>query len=229
MNKRTALKIALGLVLVLIVAGIYVSPLRQELTRENVRAVVAGLRGLWYGPIVFMLLYALGCVLVLPASIFVIASGFIWGWAAGGTWAILGGMLGATISFFLGRFLGEGILEKFGSLGRMVLKQADHAGFRSLLFLRFIPGIPFAVLNYGAGVAGVRLGDFALSTLIGMAPSVYVFAYCADALFNGTMSEGDVARRVVTVCLLMIALALIPVLVKRFAGTRPEATTGDVS
>ena len=36
-------------------------------------------------------------------------------------------------------------------------------------------------INWNGPVAGVRLGDFVLATTLGMAPSVYVFAWCADA------------------------------------------------
>ena len=81
----------------------------------------------------------------------------------------------------------------------MVAKQVDHAGFKTLLVLRNIPGIPFAALNYGAGVAGVKFRDFIFATILGIAPSKFVFTYCADALFNGSMSEGDAFRRMATV------------------------------
>jgi uncharacterized membrane protein YdjX (TVP38/TMEM64 family) len=219
MSRRTLFRIAAAIVLVAAFAALWFSPLREQLTRENVRTFVQHLRGLWYGPIVFILAFAAGCVFALPASVFVIAAGFIWGWAFGTLYAILGGLLGAVISFFLARFIGEGLLERFGRVGKMVAKQVDHAGFRSLLVARFIPGIPFAVLNYGAGVCGVRFRDYLPATIIGITPPMFVFAYCADALFNGTMSEGDVVKRLVVACLLMIAITLLPVVVKRFART----------
>ena len=71
------------------------------------------------------------------------------------------------------------------------------------------------MLNYGAGVAGVRFRDFLPATVIGIIPPMFVFAYCADALFNGTMSEGDVVRRIVIACGLMLAITIIPIVVKR--------------
>jgi uncharacterized membrane protein YdjX (TVP38/TMEM64 family) len=217
MNKRRLLQIAVLVLLVAAVVGLYFSPVRGQLTRENVRIFVEHLRGLWYGPAIFIGAFLLACVFALPASVFVIAAGFIWGWLLGSVYSLLGGMLGAVASFYVGRFVGEGMLEKFGRVGRAVAKQVDHAGFRSLLVLRFIPGIPFAVLNYGAGVAGVRFRDFLGSTFIGVVPSMLVFAYCADALFNGSMSEGDAFKRLVIVCALMLAIILLPVAVKRFS------------
>ena len=222
MSRRMLLRVAVLLVLVAVIVGIYLSPVRESLTRENVRVFVEDLRGLWYGPIVFILAFTVACIFALPASVFVLAAGLIWGWQLGGVYAMVGGLAGALASFYLGRFIGEGILHKFCRVGQMVIRQVDHAGFRSLFVLRSVPGIPFAVLNYGAGAAGVRARDFFFATLIGMAPSMFVFAYCADALFNGSMSEGDALTRLVVVCLLMLTVTLLPVALKRLARSTPQ-------
>jgi uncharacterized membrane protein YdjX (TVP38/TMEM64 family) len=218
MSRRTLIKVAAAALLAAAFVALWLSPLREQLTRENVRAFVEHLRGLWYGPAVFILAFALGCVFAAPASVFCIAAGFIWGWAFGTLYAVIGGLLGAVVSFYVARFIGEGLLDRFGRVGRMVAKQVDHAGFRSLLVARYIPGIPFAVLNYGAGVCGVRFRDYLPATLLGIIPPMFVFAYCADALFNGAMSEGDVVKRVIIACALMLGITLLPMAVKRFAS-----------
>jgi uncharacterized membrane protein YdjX (TVP38/TMEM64 family) len=217
MTRRQAAKIALVLVLAGAVAAIYFSPLRQHLNKNDIRAAVEQFRGLWYGPIVLIAIYAIGCVFALPASVFIVAAGFIWGWKLGGSYALIGGLLGGTASFFVGRFVGEGLLTKFGRVGQVVRKQVDHAGFRSLLLLRFVPGLPFAAVNYGAGVAGVKVPDFLAATVIGLIPPNFVFAYCADALFNGSMTEGEAFKRLAIVCALMIVMVLIPMLAKKVA------------
>lgn len=223
MSRRRLMKVTTAALLVAAIVAVWMSPVRDHMNREDIRAFVEQLRGLWYGPIAFIAIFGLACVFALPASIFVLAAGLIWGWELGGTWAMAGGILGATASFFAGRFIGEGLLDRFGRVGALVRRQVDHAGFKSLLILRFIPGLPFAALNYGSGVCGVRLGDFVLATLFGMAPSVYLFAWCADSLFNGTMSEGDAAGRLVAVCIVMIAIVLIPGLLKRRFRPAPQS------
>lgn len=215
--SRRALKLGVILLLAAIFTAIWFSPMRELLTRENIRAAVDQIRSVWWAPIAYIVLYAIGCTVALPASIFVIAAGFIWGWLLGGAYAMVGGTIGAVISYFAGRFIGEGLLQRFGRVGEFVAKQVDHAGFRSLIVLRNIPGIPFAVLNYGAGVAGVRFRDYFFATIIGIAPSKFVFTYCADALFNGSMSEGDAFRRLLVVGALVVAMALLPTMVKRFS------------
>lgn len=211
------------MILAAVAAGIWFSPLREHLTRENIRHAVEQARGAWYTPILYVIAYAIGSIVALPASVFVITAGFIWGWFLGGVYAVIGGMLGAVASFYISRFIGAGLLDRFGSVGRAVTKQVDHAGFKSLLILRNIPGIPFAALNYGAGVAGVRFRDFFFATLIGIIPSKFVFTYCADALFNGSMSEGDAFKRLLVVCLLVLAMILLPMVIKRVTGRRAPA------
>jgi len=214
-RSRTLIKVALILVIFGGIAALYFSPLRVYLDREHIRGTVAYLRGLWYGPVVLIAAYAAGCVFAVPASIFVIAAGVIWGWKFGGLYSLIGGVSGAMASYVVARFLGEGVLQRFGRLGRAVEKQVEHAGFKSLLILRLLPIFPFAVLNYGAGVAGVGLADYFFATVLGVMPSNFVFAYSADSLFNGTMTEGDALKRLAIVAALVLALVLIPALLKK--------------
>lgn len=221
--RRRAAKIAMLLLLAGGIAALYFSPLRSYLTREHIHDLIDRLRGIWYGPILLIVLYAVGCIFALPASVFVIAAGVIWGWKLGAVYAIAGGLLGAILAYFVGLFLGEGLLERFGGAGRAVRKQVETAGFTSMLIVRLIPGPPFAVWNYAAGIARMRFRDYAAATFLGIIPSHVVFAYCADALVNGSMTQGDAMRRLAVVCALLLALITIPMLLKRRLRPRTEA------
>jgi uncharacterized membrane protein YdjX (TVP38/TMEM64 family) len=205
MNRRNVIKLAMLAILAGGVAALYFSPARAYLTKDHLRDFIAWLRGLWYGPLVLIGLYAVGCVFAIPASIFVISAGVIWGWKLGAAYAIAGGMLGAVASYYVGGFLGEGLLEKFGSAGRAV---------------RLIPGPPFAVWNYAAGIARMRFRDYFWATLLGVIPSHIVFTYCADSLINGTMTQGDALKRLAIVCALLLALIMIPLLIKKLLAAK---------
>ena len=223
MKARTAIKIAIVLVIAGVVAAVYFSPLRNHFTRERIQADIEAMRGLWYAPIALIVAYAIGCVFAVPASVFIITAGVVWGWKFGALYAMTGGMIGATVSYFVGRFLGEGILQKFGRAGKIVESQVKTAGFKTMLIVRLIPGPPFAIWNYGAGVANVRFRDYFFGTLLGTLPAHVIFAYCADALFNGTMTQSDAMKRLVVVAALLIALVLLPTLLKkRFRNESPE-------
>jgi uncharacterized membrane protein YdjX (TVP38/TMEM64 family) len=222
MNRRSAIKLGVLGLLVAGVVALYFSPARTYLTKAHLRDLITWLRGLWYGPFVLIGLYAVGCVFALPASVFVIAAGVIWGWKLGALYAITGGMIGAVASYFVGGFLGEGLLEKFGSAGRAVRRQVESAGFTSMLIVRLIPGPPFAVWNYAAGIARMRFRDYFWATLIGVIPSHIVFTYCADSLVNGTMTQGDALKRLAIVCALLLALIAIPLIIKKRMGSASQ-------
>lgn len=212
------MKIMTLLVLLGGVVALYFSPLRSHFSRQHLAEDVAFLRTLWYGPIVLIVSYGVGCVFALPASLFIIAAGIIWGWKLGVTYAMTGAMLGASAAYFAGQFLGEGVLDRFGRAGQAVSRHVSRNGFVSMLIARLIPGPPFAVWNYAAGIARMNFGEYFLATLLGTLPAHIVFAYSADALFNGTMTEGDAVKRLAIVAALLLSMvALTMVLKRRFA------------
>jgi uncharacterized membrane protein YdjX (TVP38/TMEM64 family) len=227
MNSRLLIKIGVGVALVAGIIALYLSPLRGQLTFEHARDFVVHargqVRGIWYAPLILIAVYAVGCLFPLPASVFVLAAGAIWGWKLGAAYALTGGVIGALGAYAIGRFLGEGMLDRFGSMGRAVTRQFDQSGLKSMIVLRLIPGPPFALINYGAGVTGVRMRDYFWGTLIGAAPAHVVLAYSADALFRGTMTQGEVLRTIAIVGALLICVIVVPSLLKKRFGS-PRAT-----
>jgi uncharacterized membrane protein YdjX (TVP38/TMEM64 family) len=49
-------------------------------------------------------------------------------------------------------------------------------GFSYLLAIRLLPLFPFWLVNLAAAVSGMRLGPFALATLLGIIPATFVFS-----------------------------------------------------
>lgn len=218
-RARSFLKIGVLLVIAGVFAGIFLSPLRHHLNLASAHEFVSMMRGrvesLWWAPLAFIGAYAAGCIVAVPASLFIIFAGAVWGWKLGTLYSMCGGLLGASLSYFVGRFVGEGMLERFGKAGQMVSKQVKNAGFTSMLIVRLIPGPPFAVWNYGAGVAGVKFSDYFFGTLLGTLPAHLVFAYCADSIFSGAMTEGEAVKRLAIIGGLLIGMVLLTQFVKR--------------
>ena len=226
-GSRNAIKIVVAVVIAGAFAAIFFTPLRHHLTIAAARDFVTRTRGdvlrHWWAPLALILAYGVGCIFAIPATVFIVFAGAIWGWKLGLVYAMAGGMLGATASYFVGRFVGEGMLARFGKAGEAVSRQVRSAGFTSMLVVRLIPGPPFAVWNYGAGVAGVGFGDYFFATLLGTFPAHLVFIYSADALFNGTMTEGDAIKRLAVVGVLMLGMVGLTSLVKRRFAPKPAA------
>ncbi len=150
-------------------------------------AWVEGL-GLW-GPVVFVLGYAVATVAFIPGSLLTLAGGAIFGLAQGVALVFVGACLGATGAFLASRYMVRGAIERrvaaeprFAAIDRAVGRE----GFRIVLLLRLTPVVPFVLLNYALGLTRVKLRDY-LSACIGMLPATLLYVYYGKVI-------GDVAE-----------------------------------
>lgn len=215
-SGKTKARIAAAVVLFAVAAALYLSPLRAWLTAENLSAAIRQIASLWYAPILFIVVFAVACVLWIPASVFLIAAGVIWGWKLGSIYSITAALIGALMSYYVSRFIGAEAMARFG--GAKISRYLERAGFQTMLILRLIPLFPFAVLNYGAGIAGVRARDFFFSTALGVLPSMIVVCYSADAIARGMMSREDAVKTLFKVGFIFAAVVTVPILLKNRAA-----------
>lgn len=128
----------------------------------------------------FGLAYGVCTVAFVPRPLLNIAAGALFGAQAGLAAALAGTVLGAGVSFMLGRVLGQDALRTL--LRGRWLKAADgllsRHGFRSMLALRLFPGVPFAAANYCAATSRMGYPPFLLATGLGSIPNTaaYVIA-----------------------------------------------------
>jgi uncharacterized membrane protein YdjX (TVP38/TMEM64 family) len=58
----------------------------------------------------------------------------------------------------------------------------DRSGLLAVTSLRLIPAIPFSVLNYAAGLSGVRFAPYLLGSVLGTAPGTIALVVLGDAV-----------------------------------------------
>ena len=188
----------------------YISPERIGTTIRDAREVP-------FAAAIFVVVYVVVATIGLPGLPLTLAGGAIFGVAAGIALTWLGATLGATGAFLLARALGGDALRRLlgaraGTLDRIV----GDGAFLTILRLRLIPVVPFNALNFGAGLAGVRLGPYVAATAIGILPGTSVYTYFADSLLAGTDGAKQTAFiRVAIAGVLLLALSYAPALAKR--------------
>lgn len=188
----------------------YVSPERIGTTIRDAREVP-------FAAAIFVAVYIVVATIGLPGLPLTLAGGAIFGVAAGIALTWLGATLGATGAFLLARALGGDALRRLlgaraGTLDRML----GDGAFLTMLRLRLIPVVPFNALNFGAGLAGVRLTHYMAATAIGILPGTSVYTYFADSLLAGTEGARQTAFiRVAVAGVLLLALSYAPALAKR--------------
>ena len=124
--------------------------------------------------IVYILIYIVACVLLLPGSVITLAAGFLFGVGYGYVVVAIGSVVGASCAFLVGRFFARdwvsGKLEsmpRFASLDRAI---ADK-GALVVLLTRLSPLFPFNLLNYALGLTSVKFWTYVGVSWVGMIPS----------------------------------------------------------
>lgn len=126
-------------------------------------------------PWVFIGLYALATILLLPGAPLTLSAGFLFGPIVGVAYAWVGASAGALGAYAIGR-RGRGplhawLLRKFSRATRYV----DGHSLGAVLTLRLVPLVPFNALNYALGLAGVPRRPYVLGTLLGILPGTTAY------------------------------------------------------
>ncbi len=128
----------------------------------------------------FAAAYGVCTAAFVPRPLLNLAAGAVFGTQFGLVAAVGGTVLGAAISFGLGRIMGQEALRPFlrGRWLQAADGQLSRHGFRSMLAVRLFPGVPFVVANYCAAVSRCGWGPFLLATAVGVVPNTaaYVIA-----------------------------------------------------
>jgi len=148
----------------------------------DIRRWVDGL-GVW-GPLVFVLCYALAVTALLPGSVLTASAGALFGLTVGVVVVMAGAIAGAVLSFGLARWLGRPAVARYTGSGRLARLDVhlSRRGFVAVLLLRLVALFPFAAVNYGAGVAGVRFAPYVAATALGILPATFVYTGLGGAL-----------------------------------------------
>ncbi len=139
---------------------------------------IAGL-GIW-GVAVFVVLYVIAVVLLLPASPLTLAAGALFGLAGGTAVASVASTTGAALSFLVGRYLARDRVAKwvarypkFAAIDRAV----TVGGWKIVGLLRLSPAVPFNLQNYLYGISGIRFWPCVLTSWAAMLPGTFLYVY----------------------------------------------------
>jgi uncharacterized membrane protein YdjX (TVP38/TMEM64 family) len=192
----------------------------------------------------FMAIYVTAVSLSLPGALFLtITGGFLFGTIAGGAAAVIAATTGASVIFLVARSaFGEYVVRRAGPRLSKILDGFCADAFSYLLFLRLVPLFPFFLVNLAPALVGVRLGTFVAATAIGIIPATLVFASVGaglDSVIGAQASayhacvaagRGDchtnfdpgavLTPQLIGALVALGLLALVPVVVKRFAARR---------
>lgn len=135
------------------------------------------------GPVgiaLFIVVYAIATVLLVPGWILTITAGLLFGIVAGTAIALSGATLGAGLAFLVARHLVRDTVQKLAK-SNLRFDAIDRAigenGWKIVGLLRLSPLIPFSISNYLYGITAIRFWPYLLVSTIGMMPGALLYAY----------------------------------------------------
>ena len=162
----------------------------------------------WLGPLVFVGLYAVLTVLMVPGAIPSLAAGVLFGAVWGTVLTVAGASTGAALAFALARRLGhERLRRRAGARTERLDDWLSRRGFLAVLLLRLVPAVPFNALNYAGGLSSVRFSAYLPATVIGIVPGTVAFVTLGDALGRPGSPQFLIALGAIVVMALAATLA----------------------
>ncbi len=171
------------------------------------------------GPVVFMLVYALGTVFFLPGSVLTLAGGAIFGPVWGTVYNLTGATLGAALSFVIARNLAaDWVEQKTGGRMKQLVVGVENEGWRFVAFVRLVPLFPFNLLNYALGITRIKFSHYVIATYVFMLPGAIAYTYLGYVAREAVAGEGDVQRYIqmgVMATALLAVVAYLPRIIGR--------------
>lgn len=158
------------------------TPLKEYLRPERL-GLLLETAGFW-APMVYVCIYAAGVCLFIPGTLLTALGAAIFGPYLGFLYVWLGAMIGSSLAFFIGRYLGRDFAASL--IGDKLKKYDDgieRNGFATVLYLRLVY-FPFTPMNFGMGLTKVRFRDYLAGTALGIIVGIFIFTF-----FIGTVKQ----------------------------------------
>lgn len=172
--------------LMLIGLVIYIIHLLRTGDAERIIALIRQYHIL--GFVAVLLFQTLLNVLPLPGEITAVMLLEIYGPYWGGLCLWASGIIGATLGYWLARSFSSYFAGTRVEL--YLVKMKDWLGtneFKGLLFVRFVPFIPYHAVNYAAGLLKVKWLGYVLTTALGVLPHTVAMSVMYTSFRKGSL------------------------------------------
>ena len=192
MKKDYKKLLAVAAVLVLAFIAIRISGVHEYISLDNARQLESWVSQYGaLGPVVFILIYIVACILFLPGLPITIVGALAFGAVRGTIFSSIGSVLGATAAFLIARYAARAMVERkirdnkqFEKIDKGVQKH----GWRMLMITRMVPIFPFNLQNFAYGLTKIKLSTYILVSWICMLPAAIAYNFMAGSVVSG---EGD--------------------------------------
>ena len=174
-------------------------------------------------PLLFIGIYAISTVLLLPGSVLTIAGGVLFGPVWGTFYNLTGATIGAIMAFLIARYLASDLVSrKIGGRLKLLVEGVEAEGWRFVAFVRLVPLFPFSLLNYALGLTRIRLFHYVVTSFVCMLPGAIAYTYLGYAGRNAVAGGEGTIRNILLALGFIAVVAFMPGFIKRLSGHKKK-------
>ena len=220
-------KIIILLVIAILIACVFIFDLHQYLDFSYIKSKQQAISDYYQANplqsiLLFFVIYVIVTGFSIPgASILSLLAGAIFGLLLGSVLVIFGATIGATIAFWLARYLlGNSIQEKYADKLKTINEGVKKDGAFYLLTLRLIPIFPFFVINVLMGLTPMRTITYLLTSFFGMLAGTIIYVNVGTQLASLESVSGILTPKIWGALILLAIFPWIAKFVIRFIKSR---------
>lgn len=146
----------------------------------------------WWAPVLYIVMYVIATLLVLPSTALNLLGGAVFGAVGGIIWTSLAAIIAAAIGFGFARTLGrKAIARRLAGRWQAMDAELRQGAVFYMFAARLVPILPYGLVNFAAGLTSISLRDYLIGTTIGTVPSVLPFVLIGSSGVQA-LQTGDV-------------------------------------
>ncbi|ABA58593.1 putative transmembrane phospholipase protein [Nitrosococcus oceani ATCC 19707] len=167
------------------------TPLSEWLEPEQLAVWAQGLAASPLGGVGVMMGFVLGSLIVFPLSAMIVATALIFGPVTGFIYALMGALSAALATYAVGYAVGKNIVRQWvGWRIHWLSEKLSQQGILAVIFFRVVPLAPFTIINFVAGASHIKIRDYFIGSLLGMAPGIFIMVFFVEGLIAALHKPG---------------------------------------
>ena len=205
-------------------------PLAEWFGKESLINIANRMQEASATPVWVLGAYLIAALTAMPITLVIFVTALVFGPVAGFIYAFCGALLGASVTFGIGRRIGRDLVRRLAGQHLNALSHwLRRQGLLAIIAVRVIPVAPFTVVNLVAGASHIRFRDFLLGTALGMAPGTIGITLFSDRLTAALLEPTAFNMALLAGAVIMIAAAIFGLhrwLRRRDAANEPCSSEG---
>src|SRR6478672_8964650 len=151
-------------------------------------------RGIWLTLLAVAAFAAVVAIVPFPSELLNAAAGFVYGFWIALPLVLAGWLISALATYAIGHGAGRPLLLRLAGEERLDegARVIERGGRTALLAARLIPIVPYSLVGYVSGAAGVPLWRFTWTTVVGSIPLCAAVVYLGNRLDSLSLTDPGV-------------------------------------